>query len=241
MKNVLIVVFFIIGLVLFVQFVQAQTVDEIINKYMDARGGKDRLMALNSLYMEGSKQMMGNEIPIKIIKVQGKLARTEFEAMGQTGYTIITPEKGWMFIPMRSQNVDPVPEERLKMMQGELDIAGPLVDYKTKGNKVELIGKDTVKGGDAYKVKLTNAAGKETTFYIDTKTYLVVEISQMMGGMNGDQKQREVVTYLSDYKEADGIMFPMTINSPGGGMMGGSTTFDKVEVNKPVDEKLYKP
>jgi regulatory protein YycI of two-component signal transduction system YycFG len=241
MKNVLIVVFFIIGLVLFVQFIQAQTVDEIINKYMDARGGKERLMAITSLYMEGSKQMMGNEIPIKITKVQGKLSRTEFEAMGQTGYTIVTPEKGWMFIPMRSQSVDPIPAERLKAMQGDLDIPGALVDYKAKGSKAELIGKDSVNGAEAYKIKLTNAAGKETTYYIDAKTYLVTEISQMAGGMGGDQKPHEVTTYLTDYKQVDGIMFPMTINVPGGGMMGGSTTFDKVEVNKPVDEKLYKP
>jgi len=36
-------------------------------------------------------------------------------------------------------------------------------------------------------------------------------------------------------------MFPQTVVTEGGGMGGGSMTFDKIEVNVPVDEKLYKP
>jgi uncharacterized protein YxeA len=241
MKNILIVVFFIIGLVLFVQFVQAQTVDEIINKYMDARGGKERLMAVTSLYMEGSRQMMGNEVPIKIYKVQGKLSRTEFEMMGQTGYSIVTPDKGWMLVPMRSPDPQSMPADRVKGMQGDLDIMGPLVDYKAKGNKVELVGKDSVNGAECYKIKLTNAEGKEIFFFIDAKTFLLSEMSMMVAGMGNDSKMHEVIIYYTDYKAVDGVMIPMTVNIPGSGMMSGSTTFDKVELNKPVDEKLYKP
>jgi ribulose 1,5-bisphosphate synthetase/thiazole synthase len=33
----------------------------------------------------------------------------------------------------------------------------------------------------------------------------------------------------------------MEIKISGGGMGGGGTTFDKIEINKPVDPKLYKP
>lgn len=237
MKNLLLLVFFIVGLVLFVQAIQAQTVDEIINKYMDARGGRDKIIAIHSLYMEGSRQMMGNEVPVKIYKVQGKLSRTEFEAMGQTGYTLVTPAGGWMLIPMRSPNPEAIPADRLKNMQEELDIPGALVDYKVKGSKAEMVGKDSTTG--AYKIKLTNAAGKETTYYIDPKTYLIIQTKQMAPGRGGEQ--RELIINYADYKSVDGIMFPMTISSPGQGMMAGSTTFDKVELNKLVDEKLYKP
>jgi hypothetical protein len=49
-------------------------------------------------------------------------------------------------------------------------------------------------------------------------------------------------TEYADYKKtSDGFLFPMTITRPGMGGRGMSTTIEKVEVNKPVDEKLFKP
>ncbi len=36
-------------------------------------------------------------------------------------------------------------------------------------------------------------------------------------------------------------MFPQTITTEGTGMGAGSMMFDKIVINQPVDEKLYKP
>ncbi|MEO6328552.1 MAG: hypothetical protein ABIO55_06460, partial [Ginsengibacter sp.] len=75
-KNIVILVVFVLGLV-YMQFIQAQSVGEIINKHAEARGGKDKLNAIKSVYMEGIRQMMGNEITIKVTRVQGKLFRND--------------------------------------------------------------------------------------------------------------------------------------------------------------------
>ena len=87
--------------------------------------------------------MMGNEVDVKVTKVDGKLSRVDFAFGSNTGYTIITPDKGWSYIPMRSDKAEEMPEERLKTMQDQLDIAGPLVNYAAKGYKATLQGKDT--------------------------------------------------------------------------------------------------
>ncbi len=226
------------GLV-FMQFVQGQTVDEVINKYVDARGGLEKLKAIKSLYMEGSRQMMGNEVPVKVVIVQDKLFRNDFEFGGTSGYSIVTPTAGWSFVPMRSTKAEAIPEDRLKTMQVQLDIAGTLVDYGAKGNKVELQGKETVDGNDCFKIKLTQASGKESFYFIDAKTYFLNQTRTMVPGQGG--KLQEVITNYSDYKNFDGVFFPQTIANPGTGMMAGSTTFDKIELNKAVDDKLYKP
>jgi hypothetical protein len=239
MKNIVLLVVFVLLLV-FMQHVSAQSVDDIINKYVEARGGKDKLNAVTSLYMEGSRQMMGNEVLVKVTTVQGKLSRTDFELGGTTGYTIVTPTEGWSFIPMQSPKVESIPAERLKGMQAQLDIFGPLVNYKEKGGKAELQEKETIDGKEAWKVKLTTAAGKEIIYFIDTKTNLVIR-SRVMGPAMGNNPPQEIITNFSDYKEFDGIMFPQTIANPGAGAMGGSTTFDTVVINKAVDESLYKP
>jgi len=238
-KNIVLLVVFILGIV-FMQFTQAQSVDDIINKYIDAKGGKDKLNAIKSVYMEGSREMMGTEVMVKVTIVQGKLFRNDFEFGSATGFTIVTPTQGWSFIPMRSQNADPMAADRLKTMQSQLDIAGPLVDYIAKGNKAELQGKETIDGKEAHKVKMTLNTGKEVIFYIDTKTNLLIQ-SKMMSAAMGNNAPQEMITNYSDYKLFDGIMFPQTIANPGGGVTGGSTTFDTIVINKPIDESQYKP
>ncbi len=230
MKNIVLFVVFILALV-FAQFANAQSVDEIINQYIIARGGKEKLNSIKSVYFEGTRQMMGNEVQVKVTRVDGKLNRVDFEFGGNSGYTIITPDKGWTYIPMRSDKPEEMPAARLKTMQDQLDIAGPLVDYAAKGYKAALKGKETVNGKEAYKIELTNAAGKDITYYIDTKTNLLIQTRQMSeAGRNGGEPA-EIITDFSDYKEVSGVMFPQTIVTEGTGMGAGSMTFDKIEVN----------
>lgn len=241
MKNIVLFVVFIAGIVL-VQFAQGQTADDIINKYVDARGGKEKLLAIQSVYMEGSRQMMGNEIPVKVTIVNGKLFRTDFEFSGSSFYSIVTPTAGWNLTP-RSPNVESTPADRLKTMQGPLDIPGALVNYAIKGNKVELLPKSTLNGVEVNNIKLTQADGKPTNYSFDTKSGLLIETrSTAMGqAMGGKPIEREVITDYSDYKDVGGVQFPHTMANPGTGQMGGSTTFDKIELNKVVDENMYKP
>jgi len=239
MKDIVLLVIFMLGLVI-LQYAQGQSVDDIINKYIDGRGGKDKLSAITSIYMEGSREMMGSEVAVKVTIVQGKLFRNDFEFGGNKGYMIVTPTEGWSLIPMRSQNVEIISADWLKNMQGQLDIAGPLVDYIAKGNKAELQEKEIIDGKEAYKIKITLSTGKDIFFFLDKDTYLLIQSKQMSPAM-GNNSPQEIVTNYSDYKSFDGIMFPQTIANPGSGVTGGSTTFDTIVINKIIDECQYKP
>lgn len=230
-----------------VQFSSAQTVDDVIAKYVDARGGKAKLLSVQTLYMEGIRQMMGTDHEVKVTKVQNKLSRIDFEMGTQNGFTLVTPTEAWFYIPFRSPNPFPLPADAVAGMQTELDIAGPLVDYAMKGHKAELIGKDTANGGDScYKIKLTTKAGKIILYWIDTKSNLLVQSSQTSSGMFGASSKRDpnapIITLYKDYSAEDGILFPHTIvivTTSGENGGGGSTTFDKMQINGSVDSSLY--
>ena len=230
-----------------VQFASGQTVDDVIEKYEKALGGRNKLLAIKSIYMEGSREMMGNEVAVKITKEQGKLSRTEFEMGGTNGFMLVTEKEAWSFIPMRSPAPNKMPDEALAGMQTELDIAGPLVDYVAKGNTTELLGKDTVDGNTCYKIKLTTKAGKEIRYWIDASTYLITQSASKAGGRRPDGaggNETEIFTIYADYKAVDGIMFAHNIetkNLTEQGTVGGGTTFDKIEINQPVDARLFKP
>lgn len=240
MRNIVLFVIFILMMV-FIQLAQGQSVDDVINKYIDARGGKDKLTSIQSIYMEGSRQLMGTEVEVKVTKVQGKLYRNDFEFAGNNSYIIATPAEGWIYVPMRSQKAEPMTAERLKIMQTDLDIPGPLIDYAAKGNKVELSGKEDVDGKESYKIKLTTSAGREITYYIDTKTDLLIQSRQMSISTDGNGKEKEVITNYSDYKDVEGVMFPHTLTTPGTGPAAGSITFDLIELNKKIDDNQFKP
>ncbi|MBC7828023.1 MAG: hypothetical protein H7122_09770 [Chitinophagaceae bacterium] len=226
---------------------QAQTVDEVISKHIEAMGGLDKLKSLKSLYMEGVAVMQnGNEIISKIYRVQDKLLRREIEFGMGSVTVIVTDKEGWSSNPRSGGAFEPLPKEAVEAQQLELDIAGPFVDYAAKGHKVELLGKENIGTTETYKIRLTPKTGKEIIYFIDTKDHYIVRQTVKGGGMFGGGQNRgnqgadaEININYSDYKKTpEGYVFA---NSLSMGNSGNNMSYEKIEVNKPVDEKLYKP
>ena len=69
---------------LFFAFVaQAQTADEIIEKYLQNIGGKDKLLAIKSFKMTGKGKQGPNEFPCTIIQAVGGKEKTSFMFQGK--------------------------------------------------------------------------------------------------------------------------------------------------------------
>ena len=224
----------------------SQTVDEVINKYVEAIGGKDKLNTLQSIYMETVSVMQnGNEVTSKTWKVNNKLVRREINFGMGSMTSVITDKEGWNSNPRNGNKFEPVTPEALQMQQGEMDCAGPLVDYKAKGHTAELLGKEDVEGTECYKVKLTLKSGRDLTYYIDTKNYYIIRMKTKggggmgggRGGGGGNPDQEFVIDYSDYRKTPEGYVFPFATTRVG---MGAATNVEKIEVNKPVDPKLFK-
>lgn len=227
--------------------VKAQTADEIINKHIEAMGGKAKLLSIKSVYMEGTSVMQnGTEIAQKSWKVDGKLYRQEINSAMFNFAMLVTDKEGWRQNPRNGGAFEPMTAEAVANMQVQLDCAGAFVDYAAKGHKVELIGKEDVEGTPAFKIKITYKAGNEAHYFFDATTYLIIRMSAKGGGMGmgggrgpGAGADVERITDFSDYKKTeDGFMFAFKITPVG---MGGGIYYEKIEVNKPFDPKAYKP
>lgn len=221
----------------------AQTVDDVINKYIDALGGKEKLKGINSVYQEGVTVMQnGNELTIKTWRVQDKLFRNEFQFGMGSQTTIITDNQGWRSNPRNGGAFEAIPAERVKAQQAELDIY-PLLDYAAKGHTAELLGKEAVNGVECYKIKLTTKSGNAVTYFIDPNTWYIIREQRTGGGFGGGggRPGGGDGTFNRDFsnyqKTESGYIFPFTVSMGG----PGSLTYEKIEVNKPVDDKLYKP
>ncbi len=214
---------------------QAQTADEIVAKHITAIGGADSWKKVNSVYQEGTANVQGADLTVAVTVLHNKGMRQNISVMGMTGYVIMTPTAGWNFMPFQGQQKpEAITAEEVKENTGELDAQGELVDYKTKGHTVEYLGTDDVEGTDAHKLRVTHKNGKVKTIYIDPATHYII---RMVAKQKANGQEVEVTTDMSDYKKLpEGIVVPMTLKLPFGPMK-----ITKVEVNKPVDENLFKP
>ncbi|MFT3908749.1 MAG: hypothetical protein QM737_04940 [Ferruginibacter sp.] len=151
--------------------VNAQTVDEIVNKHIEAMGGKAKLTSLKTEKMTGSMSAQGAEVAMTITKSHLIGMRIDMEINGTSNYQLANTKTGWVFMPIMGMS-DPteMEPEQYKSIVSQMDIQGALVDYKEKGTKVELVKTEKVEGAEAYNLKVTYKDGKETNYYIDKAT-----------------------------------------------------------------------
>ena len=212
----------------------SQTVDEVVNNYLNAIGGKEKLSQLKTIKLTGSLNVQGTDIGIIVSVVSGVGSRVDIEVPGMdAGYKIITLTKGWNYLPFQGQT-SPVEmgEDEFKLGQAGLDLQTPLMNYNEKGHKLELLGKETVNGTECYKLKFTHKNGSESFWYIDTKNYYRIKTSARTKA-NGQDTNVET-TYSDFRKTPEGYTFAFSQTNA-----SGTINYTSIEVNKPVDTKIF--
>lgn len=229
--------FKVLGLIAAILFssisLMAQTADEIIAKHIQALGGKDVLSKINSMYMESTISVMGNEAPAITYYVNGKGFRNEIDFNGQQIIQVVTDKGGWAINPMMGNiSAEPMPEEQYKNAKMSLFIGGPLFNYAERGNSVELVGKE----GENHKLKLSSADKADVFFLIDPSTFMInkmITTSEMQG------QSIEVATSFSDYRKVgDGFMVAHKTSTDLGQFVLDNLV-SKVEINKDIDMAVF--
>jgi len=216
----------------------AQTVDDIINKHIDALGGKDKLSQVTSLYVESTVNAMGNENPSKTYILNGKDYKIESEFNGQQFVQCYTVDQGgWVVNPMAGQpSPTAMPDEQYKPGKVQMQIPDQLFNYAERRSKAELQGTENVDSVNAYKIKLTNGDSVETTYYIDPTTYYIIK-SVNSGEMMGQPV--EITNTYSNYQKTDfGLIVPYS-KVTDFGQFSITITVNKAEVNKQIDPSIF--
>jgi outer membrane lipoprotein-sorting protein len=218
----------------------AQSVDEIVAKHIQARGGMDKLKAVQTIRSTGKMEVgPGIEAPGIFIQKRPDMTRLDFQVQGLTATQAYDGKAAWAIMPfMGKKDPELMPADETKEMQEEADIDGPLVDYKAKGNQVELVGKENVEGTPAYKLKVTLKNGNVKYMYLDADSGLQIKEEEKRI-MHGSEQETEAS--LGDYREVNGVMFPFAIeNGIKGSPQKEKITIEKLEINVPLDEASFK-
>lgn len=220
----------------------AQTADELIEKNVQAKGGREKIQAIKTLRMSGKMALgQGMEAPVTMEMSRPDKMRVEFVVQGMTGVQTYDGKDAWAVMPfMGKTEPEAISGKQLESIQEQADFDGILMDYKEKGHKVELVGKEDLEGTPAYKLKVTKKNGDTGYYWLDAETFLDLKASGKTV-VNGQEIEGE--TYFGDYKESGGVMFAHSVENKAVGMPGSMTiTIDKVEVNPDLAaERFGKP
>ena len=211
----------------------ASEVDRIIHRNLQARGGEARLRALQTQSMTGTLAFAPN--PGESFHVEMKrphLMRQELSLQGKHLLQLTDGATGWTIT--QGKPPEPMPAAQAKSMVEGGDIEGPLLDYQSKGNKVEYGGKVTIENRPAHKLIITMKNGDQRIDYIDSKTYLEVKWEGTVGGEKMESLFRE-------YRKVNGVAYAFLIESRGASFRQ-TLAFDSIQVDLDLpDSRFQKP
>jgi len=219
------------------------TAAQIVDKNVSARGGLQAWRAVQTMSFSGKIEAGGKskaQLPLVLEKKRPRKTRVELVFANDTAVQVYDGANGWKLRPyLGRRTVEPYSPEELKSASFESDLDGPLVDYASKGNKVELEGVEKVENHDAYKLKVTMKGGQVQHLWVDAGTFLEFKVEGTPRRMDG--KMRPVWIYLRDYKSVNGLMVPYVIETA---VEGNRDThkilIDNVAVNAKLDDSLFK-
>ncbi len=196
----------LVVLALFAGFSFGQTADEIIVKYVDANGGPDKLVAIQSMKVTGNFTGYSERYPCKAIKARGGKYFSEHH-LGQ--FPVVDGSDGetcWMEdpwfelrLPHKSNEAEAFETEQ------KAEFCTPFFNYKERGFEVSYEGIEQAEGKDCYKLILTRTDGKEETWFLDKETYLEVLSISLWSDFG---RLTESETFYDDFRKIGDVLLP---------------------------------
>lgn len=208
--------------ILFAGILSAQTADEIINWHFEATGGYDAWNNLNSILIEGEVSIDVSEtVPIKIEHKRPYFKRVSYLVNGNEqlseGYdgknAFTFNELDGKFRALKEYTPDAF----------ETDI----LNYEKKGFKAEFLGKETVNGKDAFKIKLTKNT-TEDLYWFDAENYQLLK-----------EKNAIETVFYHNFKTVKGLSFAFRMEATPHGGKEYVIIFDKIVPNAAIKDDRF--
>ncbi|QLG45621.1 M16 family metallopeptidase [Costertonia aggregata] len=202
------------------------TVNSVLEKYLEAVGGKEKLEAVESYLLLAEAEIQGMKLELDMKKTSKDQFMQNIKVGGNSMQKqVLDGDKGYMVA--QGQRKDLSEEEIMKVKEESSPF--PELNYLNGG--VTLEGIEPVDGKKAYKIKVSDS---KVSFY-DVETGLKLQDVQTQEVQG--QQMSSTIGY-GDYKEVSGIMFPFMISQT-----AGPQKFDfvvkEIKVNQGVSDSDF--
>lgn len=237
---------FLLAFTLISIFVNAQTADEIINKYFEITGGVDAWKSITGLRLNASVNTPIGEIPLEMYNNKDGATFVKITLQGnEITQLAFDGETAWGINMMSMQAEKQNNENTENLKRASKEFPDPFLNYKEKGFAIELLDNETIEGTECFKIKLTKTPnlvdGVETEnisyYYFDKENVvpILVEAEIKSGPAKGNISQ----TFFSNYQEVNGIYFSFSFTQGLKGQPGQTITIKSVEINPEIDKSVF--
>lgn len=201
----------------------------IMNDYLEAIGGVQKLKAVKSVSQVSKANLMGQEATMESHQTSSGKFAMKINMMGMTVQEQRYDGTKGMVAQMGNKQVIESGEELEELKDG-----AKLFDqmqYTNPNYKLEIKGVEAIDGQNCYKIVVTDPKGKESTEFYDIKTGLLMRSVEVKG-------QVTATTDYKNYKEVNGIKFPFTVEISGAFPETLVMKVDSLDINKATDDNF---
>jgi len=212
----------------------AQNVDDLVARNVQAKGGAEKLQAVQTLKQTAHVTFQNMTGTITVYGKRPNLVRQEIVVSGQKIVNAFDGTTAWSINPLLgSTEPKAVSGPQADDIKLQADFESPLVNYKAKGSELEFVGLETLGTRQVNHLKLTSKEHRVQHLYLDAQTNLEVKIV-------GETQMGPLENELSDYREIQGLKLPFTMKTLSAGTVVGQIIVDSVELNPKIDDAIFK-
>lgn len=210
------------------------TADKVIENYINAIGGKEKLIKIRDVSTNMSAKVQGMEVTgIRQQKTPNKLKMSmKIASMGMEVLKIVSNGNKATFSAMgNTQELTGKELESTKAM----NTLFPELYYDQIGVTRTLKGTEKINGSDTYVIELTLPGGSKTTEYFEINSGLKVR-QILVGETNGQTVSQ--TTDFGDYREVSGVKFPYLLSTSFGPQVV-DLKVTSIELNKGLGDEVF--
>ena len=233
--------FGILGLLLLALMVStgfAQDASAIIEKMLDAQGGRKLLESIKD-----STSRAEMEIPMYGVSGTGIMylkepnkTRLDMEFQGMMMTQASDGETAWMINPQTGATEE-MPAELAEVMKDSAYGNAAFLHPEKYGITYEFKGKESIDGREYLVLERIMPSGYPISYYIDSETYLLYKTKQQ----SYDEMTAEITeeAFMSDYKAVDGVMTAHAITISRDGTEYVILTITEVSFNTGLEDSFF--
>jgi photosynthetic reaction center cytochrome c subunit len=208
------------------------TADQLLDKYLVAIGGAEKLQKITSRVQKGTLNAFGDQhFPVDIYSKAPDKRDSVMHLKNGDSITAFDGKQGWLSIPGRVHMMSAAENDAVRI---DADLYFP-AHLKTLYQKFSVNPGEKFDGHDTYLVVGESEGKPPLQLYLDKESGLLlrlVRFAETALGRNPTQ-----IDY-ADYREADGVKIPFrwTLSRPGNHF---TIQIDQVQQNVPVDDSKF--
>ncbi len=219
----------------------AQQASDILEKMIEASGGRKALESITDTSMSGDMNIiqMGMSATVTMYHKEPDMSRQDLEVMGMLITQAFDGNVAWFTNP-QTGGVEEMPASMLEYTKrSSLQMGNAAMLHPEKyGIKYEFKGKESIEGKDYFVLAQAFANGDVNTWYVDADSYLLHKMKTTSMEMMGGETEQELV--FTDYKEVNGIITPHSMTIYQDEAEFGNIAWLEIKFNSGLDDALFK-